>query len=284
MLIFERWKIILVLSIIGLGILYTIPNFMSRSALDVVPDWLPQKQINLGLDLQGGSHLLLEVDFRTVLQEQLETLVDEVRIKLRGDGLGYTGLGRREEQVILKVVEVADLDQVVNLVEAISDEVIVQTNATGSVSIEFTDAARREKAVATLNQSIEIVRRRVDETGTSEPTIQRQGEDRILVQLPGIDDPERVKRLLGKTAKLNFRMVDESTPIADAIRGQIPAGSELLYDVDRMSTDGEPRPIVIRKRISVSGDNLVDAQPTFQDNQPVVSLRFDAIGARKFGN
>ena len=101
-----------------------------------------------------------------------------------------------------------------------------------------------------------------------------------MVQLPGLDDPERVKRLLGKTAKLNFRLVDEATPAADALLGQIPSVSELLYDVDRTTGGGEPRPIVVRKRVSVSGDNLVDAQPTFQDNQPVVSLRFDAVGAR----
>ena len=285
MLIFERWKIILVLCVVGLGVCYTIPNFFAQKSVESVPAWFPHKQINLGLDLQGGSHLLLEVDVGVVLEEQLETLVDEVRIKLRSEGIGYTGLGRKGEQVVLRVGDSPDLEGVAELLETISDEVLVRATADGGVTLELTETARREKILATLSQSIEIVRRRVDETGTSEPTIQRQGDDRILVQLPGIDDPERIKRLLGKMAKLNFRMVDEATPAADALRGQIPSGSELLYDVDRTRTtgDGEPRPVVVRKRISVSGDNLVDAQPTFQDNQPVVSLRFDAVGARKFG-
>ena len=283
MLIFERWKIILVLCVVGLGVCYTIPNFFAQKSTESVPGWFPHKQINLGLDLQGGSHLLLEVDVGVVLDEQLETLVDEVRIKLRAKGIGYTGLGRKGEQVVLTVANSPDLEEVAELLETISDEVLVQAKTDGAVILELTETARREKILATLSQSIEIVRRRVDETGTSEPTIQRQGDDRILVQLPGIDDPERIKRLLGKTAKLNFRMVDEATPAADALQGQIPSGSELLYDVDRTKGEGEPRPVVVRKRISVSGDNLVDAQPTFQDNQPVVSLRFDAVGARKFG-
>ena len=217
MLIFERWKIILVLCVVGLGVCYTIPNFFAQKNVESVPAWFPHKQINLGLDLQGGSHLLLEVDVGVVLEEQLETLVDEVRIKLRAEGIGYTGLGRKGEQVVLTIGDSPDLDDVLELLETISDEVLVQAKADGAVTLELTETARREKTLATLSQSIEIVRRRVDETGTSEPTIQRQGDDRILVQLPGIDDPERVKRLLGKTAKLNFRMVDEATPAADAL-------------------------------------------------------------------
>ena len=284
MLTFERWKIVLVLCVVALGICYSVPNFFPQKAAGTVPGWFPHKQINLGLDLQGGSHLLLEVDIGVVLEEQLETLVDEVRIKLRGESIGYTGLGRDGETVLLTVANMSELDGVRELLESISEEVSVVAKAGGVLALELTETARRERAIATLSQSIEIVRRRVDETGTSEPSIQRQGDDRILVQLPGLDDPERVKRLLGKTAKLNFRMVDEATPAADALQGQIPSGSELLYDVDRTTGGGEPRPIVVRKRVSVSGDNLVDAQPTFQDNQPVVSLRFDAVGARKFGS
>ncbi|MFQ5985423.1 MAG: protein translocase subunit SecD, partial [Alphaproteobacteria bacterium] len=134
-----------------------------------------------------------------------------------------------------------------------------------------------------VEQSIEIVRRRIDETGTREPTIQRQGEDRILVQLPGVDDPDRIKGLLGKTAKLQFRLVDVGTSVADALQGRLPPGSELLEADDEVDAAGRPRLYVVRKRVIVGGDRLVDAQPTIQTNLPVVSFSFDRVGARKFG-
>ncbi|MBT3929227.1 MAG: protein translocase subunit SecD, partial [Rhodospirillaceae bacterium] len=141
---------------------------------------------------------------------------------------------------------------------------------------EDAERARRQSAV---EQSIEIVRRRVDETGVAEPVIQQQGDSRILVQLPGIKDPERIKRLLGQTAKLNFHMLDETVSIQEAESGTLPAGSMLLYGPEE-----EGRiPYVVRRTVEVGGDRLVDAQPTFQDGQPIVSFRFDAAGGRRFG-
>ncbi len=283
MLIFERWKITLVLVIAVLGILYSMPNFFSRDTVSSLPSWLPNKQISLGLDLQGGSHLLLEVDIESVLKEQLEMVVDETRVLLRGASIGYTGLGRSVSHVAFSLRDFDDIENIEKILSELNADIEVDTSDDGKVSIFLSEEAQRERQIAVLSQSIEIVRRRIDETGTREPTIQRQGEDRILVQLPGVDDPERVKRLLGQTAKMNFRMVDEATPVEDALRGRIPPGSEMLYVKDRSVNQQEATPIVIRRRVSVSGDNLVDAQPTFQDNQPVVSIRFDAVGGRKFG-
>jgi len=132
-------------------------------------------------------------------------------------------------------------------------------------------------------QSIEIIRRRVDEVGTNEPIIQRQGDDRILVQLPGLDDPERIKRLLGKTARMNFRMVNETANIDEALSGRVPPGSDLLFELDER-TGEKTIPYVIYKKIGVSGEQLIDANPSMdQNNQPVVSMRFDTSGSRKFG-
>ena len=283
MLIFERWKITLVLVIAVLGILYSMPNFFSRDTVSSLPSWLPNKQISLGLDLQGGSHLLLEVDIESVLKEQLEMVVDETRVLLRGASIGYTGLGRSVSHVAFSLRDFDDIENIEKILSELNADIEVDTSDDGKVSIFLSEEAQRERQIAVLSQSIEIVRGRIDETGTRAPTIQRQGEDRILVQLPGVDDPERVKRLLGQTAKMNFRMVDEATPVEDALRGRIPPGSEMLYVKDRSVNQQEATPIVIRRRVSVSGDNLVDAQPTFQDNQPVVSIRFDAVGGRKFG-
>ena len=133
-----------------------------------------------------------------------------------------------------------------------------------------------------MAQSIEIIRRRIDETGTKEPTIQRQGQDRILVQLPGVDNPEHVKALLGRTAKLTFQLVDTSANLEDARRGRLPPGDEILPAQDDRS--GGPGQYVVRKRVMVGGDMLVDAQATFHDNEPVVSFKFDSVGARRFGD
>jgi preprotein translocase subunit SecD len=137
-----------------------------------------------------------------------------------------------------------------------------------------------ERRQSVVEQSIEIIRRRIDETGTREPTIQRQGEDRILVQLPGVKDPERIKKLLGKTAKLTFHLVDPTTPLADAFQGRVPPGSVLLP-----AAEGEGiSHYVVRKRVRVSGERLIDAQPTFDQGRPVVSFRFDTLGGKKFGD
>ena len=149
----------------------------------------------------------------------------------------------------------------------------------GRIDVRLTESAIGQMQDAAVSQSLEIVRRRIDEVGTREPTIQRQGEDRILVQVPGEKDPESIKRLLGQTAKLTFHLVDLETPVAQAVAGNLPPGSMLLPSDE----DGQSQ-VVVRKRVEVSGESLIDAQPSYQDNQPVVSFRFDSAGGRKFGN
>ena len=144
----------------------------------------------------------------------------------------------------------------------------------------------REVRNAAVNQSIEIIRRRIDETGTKEPTIQRQGDERILVQVPGVDDPERVKRLLGKTAKMSFHLLDDRGSIENALKGRVPPGSRLLKGIEQPdATDVPVRRFLIKKRVAVSGDRLIDAQPSFdQNNEPVVSFRFDSVGGKRFAD
>ena len=142
--------------------------------------------------------------------------------------------------------------------------------------------ARKRSAIA---QSIEIIRRRIDETGTKEPTIESEGEDRILVQLPGIDNPEHVKALLGRTAKMTFRLVDMDVSPEDAQHGALPPGDELLPADDHVKRDGQPSLYVIKRHILVDGQNLTDAQASFDNNnEAVVSFKFDDIGARRFGD
>ena len=228
MLYFAKWKIALVLAVCALGVIFAAPNLLLDREPEEMPFYVPHKKINLGLDLQGGSHLLLEVEVGSVLRERLNNMVDGVRAGLRGAGIGYVGLGVEGDSVAFRLRDNARLDEARRLVADLETDIQVETADTGLVRISFTEAGVRERAQRVVEQSIEIVRRRVDETGTAEPTIQRQGDDRILVQLPGVDDPERIKRLLGSTARLTFHLVDLQTSVADARAGRLPAGSMLL--------------------------------------------------------
>jgi preprotein translocase subunit SecD len=288
MIHFPRWKIILILAVCALGLVYAAPNLFGRATIseweEALPGWLPVRQVNLGLDLQGGSHLLLRVDWEEVIEERLRSIEEGLRAELRGARIGYTDLGVANGAAGFTLRDPADTDRARDVVSALEEPVeFLFDPATNRIDLPFQEAELADLRDGILAQSIEIVRRRVDETGTKEPNIQRQGEDRILVQLPGVDDPERVKDLIGRTARLTFQLVDEEALVEDAVNGRVPPGSELLPDA-RKTEGGDPVTYhVIRKRVIVSGESLLDSQPTFQENRPVVSFRFDSVGARRFG-
>jgi preprotein translocase subunit SecD len=285
MLRFATWKVVLILGVCAAGLVFSLPNLFPRAEMARMPDWLPHQQINLGLDLQGGSHLLLEVDLKSVIQERLNTLVEDVRTHLRQARIGYRGLGVRGEAVTLTLTDPASAPQALDVLGQLnpnrfSKEIEVTQGEGGRIDVRLSDKTVQDIRDAAVRQSLEIVRRRIDELGTREPTIQRQGEDRILVQVPGEKDPEAIKRLLGTTAKLTFHLVDMETPLQQALAGNLPPGSELLPSAEKGGGQGE---LVVRKQVEVGGGNLVDAQATYQQNEPVVSFRFDSVGARKFG-
>jgi preprotein translocase subunit SecD len=286
---FQNWKIVLVLALCALGLIYAAPNLMARDTVQAwqedLPGWLPIKQVNLGLDLQGGSHLLLEVEYQEVVRERLESLVDGLRSELRSADIGYTDLGvAGGNSAGFTLRDPADRERALAIVGELDEDIEVTADDQDRVRASFTEEALQELRNTAVEQSIEIVRSRIDELGTNEPNIQRQGADRILVQLPGVDDPERVKDLLGRTARLTFHLLDPSTTAAQARRGGVPAGSVLLPG-NEVGPDGEPlEEYVVRRRVMVSGDTLTDAQPTFQEGRPVVSFSFDQAGARRFGD
>ena len=278
MLQFPTWKILLVALVCLLGLVYAAPNLFERNSFGDVPTGVPGRQINLGLDLQGGSYLLLEVDARVVVQERLEAIVETARRELRDAKIGYIGLGVRGDLAGFEVREPGELEQARQLARKFEPGTEVET-AGNRVTIGLGEKAVAEITRNAVQQSIEIVRRRVDETGTREPLIQRQGDNRILIQLPGVDDPERVKALIGQTAKLTFQLVDLGASASDALAGRVPPGSKVLPSADNQG----PSHYVVKRRVMVSGENLVDAQPSFQDGRPVVSFRFDSVGGRRFG-
>ena len=278
MLHVEKWKIVLTALLCVLGVAYAMPNMLSaeRQAwlAETVPSWMPNKTISLGLDLRGGSHLLLEVDIKPVLVERMEGMVESIRRDLRKEKIAYVDMGAKRDGISFRLREpVQDRDAAYKLARQLDNRADVTIdNDTGQVEITLDERALEEIKAQIVNHSIEIVRRRVDETGTKEPIIQRQGSDRIVLQLPGVDDPERIKDLLGKTAKLTFHLLDP-----DAMSGRVGAFSE------RLPMRKDPRQtLVIRKRALVTGEMLTDAQPSFDQQGPIVSFRFDSIGAKRF--
>jgi preprotein translocase subunit SecD len=193
--------------------------------------------------------------------------------------VNYRTLAIEGNAVVVELIEITQTTTAQDVLRKLNTDFVLTSEGLKQ-RLVMNDQAMSRRRQTIIDQSIEVVRRRVDETGVAEPAIQQQGTDRIVVELPGIGDPDRVKRLLGQTAKLNFHMVDEVTPISDALAGQVPPGSMLLYQTER----GRQEPILVRREVDVSGERLVDAQPAFQDGQPIVSFRFDAQGGRRFGD
>src|SRR5499426_1328970 len=290
MLYFTRWKAAAIMLTALIVCLFAVPNFLPEKMVQSWPKWA-QRHVVLGLDLQGGSHILLEVDSAAVRKEKLEVLRDDVRRVLRDARVGYTGLVVRGTSVEVRIREGSNFDQAVDKLRELSQPLGGILNTTGQRSLDIrtepgnlvrltvTEPALVERIRQSVEQSIQIIERRVNELGTVEPSIARQGVDRVLVQVPGLQDPTRLKELLGKTAKLDFRMVDVSIPAEQALQGRVPPDSEILY-----GTTAPKTPYLVEKRILVSGSDLTDAQPGFDQrtNEPIVSFRFNTSGARKF--
>src|SRR6266566_10110081 len=261
MLFFSRWKAALVLLTAIVVCLFTVPNFIPERIVQKWPKWA-QRHIVLGLDLQGGSHILLEVDRNAIRKEKVEALRDDVRRVLREPRVPYTGLVARGDSVEVRLREGADQQQALAKLRELSQPLGGILSGSGQRSIEITDAggglirltvsepALNERIRQAVDQSIQIVERRVNELGTVEPSIQRQGADRILVQVPGLQDPTRLKELLGKTAKLTFRLVDGSMSPQEALQGRAPPESEVLYGAH------DKVPYLIQKQVMVSGEDL----------------------------
>jgi preprotein translocase subunit SecD len=286
MLFFTRWKATGILLTALVVCLFAVPNFFPEKTVARWPSWA-QRHIVLGLDLQGGSSLLLEVDTSAVRKERLQALNDDVLRVLRQARIPFTGRAIQGSGVVVHITRDADVKTAVDKLGELSQPLNGILGSSGQRSLDITennglvtvtpsDAALTERIRQAVDQSIEIIQRRVNELGLVEPSIQREGVDRILVQVPGLQDPTRLKEILGKTAKLDFRMVDLSVS-PDQAATHPPADSEVLNGMK-----GEK--YLIEKRVLVSGADLVDAQPSFDQrtNEPVVSFRFNSSGARKF--
>jgi preprotein translocase subunit SecD len=290
MLYFTRWKALGIILTALVVCLCAVPNFFPEATVKSWPLWA-QRRLVLGLDLQGGSYLLLAVDSNYVKKEKLDQVRDDVRRTLRDAKIGYTGLAVRNDAVEVRISKDTEQQTALAKLRELSQPLGGLLGSNGQRSLEVSDggtgvirlvvpqAAINDRIRQTIEQSIQIVEKRVNELGTVEPVIQRQGTDRILVQVPGLQDPTHLKELLGKTAKMEFRMVDTTVPPDQAQAGRIPPESELL-----MSASSPKVPYVIKKQVLVSGGDLTDAQPGFDQrtSEPVVNFRFNTAGSRKF--
>lgn len=276
MLQFSLFSKVSIFAVLTWAFFNALPNFVAPSML---PDFLPQKTINLGLDLQGGSHLVLDVQLEDVLGNAYENLEDEVRVKLRAERINYTNLRARQDAVSFNVRDVADVD---TAREVLQERLRLNIDVDGATfKLTFMESALQEMNSYALNQTLEVLRSRVDEFGVAEPLIQRQGNRRVIVELPGIDDAERAKDIIGRTARLTFHLVEAAGAGVLAKPGSI-----VRYEETRDPVSGQVlarTPYLLKKRASLTGDRLTNATAAFdQQGQPAVDIAFDARGTRQF--
>jgi preprotein translocase subunit SecD len=284
------WRSAIALFAVFMGFIYLMPSLTSD-----LPAWwsniLPKDKINLGLDLQGGMHLVLEVQSLKAVESHLERVTEEMKNDLRKSKIRYLGLKRHgTESIILTLIRKKDRDIFQDLAEANYPDFEVESTSNEEGQQEFhlvlLPKARVRIIKMAVDQALETIRNRIDQFGVSEPDIRPQENNRLLIQLPGIKDPKRAIDLIGKTALLEFKLVDEEHSVEEALKGNIPPGDEILYQVkiDRKTGRKKKVPFLLKKRTLLTGEYLTDArvQIDSQYNEPYVSLSFDARGARLF--
>jgi protein-export membrane protein SecD len=284
MMYFSRLKTTIILAVCLLGLLLGVPNLFSAPAA-----WLPWRTVHLGLDLKGGSYLLLEVDMKAVVKERLDNLADGVRQALREKKIFYQSLDTQQDQnrVVLRLRDAKQTDDATAAMRSLVSvdpnngqaDLSVDSTPDGTITLTLSQSALISRATGAVDQSIEIVRRRIDETGVLDPQITRQGTSRIVVQLPGISDPDRIKQLIGKTAHMTFRLVDDTANPTGG--GQPPPGDDYLA-----MQDNPNQKIAVRRRIDVDGADLTDARAgtNSETGEWVVNFTFNSVGARRFAD
>ncbi|MBR1648020.1 MAG: protein translocase subunit SecD [Alphaproteobacteria bacterium] len=264
----SRNRILVIMAICLTGIFFALPNFLGGSVK--LPQWW--QPVNLGLDLQGGSSLLLKVQIDEVIKERMSLLEDSARQTLRDARIRPQSIRAGADSLKIKIDNLNARNKAMNLLKKGNEDYNIAENDS-TIEMTYTEQALTNLKLKTIDQSIEVVRRRIDAAGTKEPSIQRQGSDQIAVQLPGEQNPEYIKSLLGKTAKLSFNLVDRSTTAAAA----------RLSNKARVVSGQEGGTYVVTSKPVVTGEHLTDASATYSEGQPVVSFKFDTIGGKKFG-
>jgi preprotein translocase subunit SecD len=291
MLHISQWKAAAILLTALICCLFALPNFFPEKSVQRWPKWA-QRHIVLGLDLQGGSHILLQVDANDVRRQKLQSLQDDVRKLLREARIGLVRAPVIRGNAVEVVVREGEVQQALTKLRELSQPIStfigaggartvdIESAAGGLIRLTVTEPAILERMRQVVDQSVEIIGRRVNAMGLVEPSIQRQGIDRVLVQVPGLGNPQELIKVIGTTAKLTFRLVDTSMTVEQALQGRPPPESEIVYG----SKAENRQPYLLEKRVIVSGEELTDAQPSFDQrtSEPVVTFKFNTSGARKF--
>jgi preprotein translocase subunit SecD/SecD/SecF fusion protein len=282
----SRWKIVVLALSLVLGLLFSYPNLLPAETRAKLPGWLPKSGLNLGLDLQGGSYLLLEVDVPAMRAKRIDNMIEDVRVTMRETRINLNGLQREQGGVLVTLANAGQQDAAFEALRQLAgapnsqgvQERVASRVGQNQLRLAFTQQTLDSMAATAVDQSIEVVRRRIDSLGTREPSITRQGADRIVVQAPGESDPAQLERVIGQTAQLTFQMVESDTQLLQmAVQGSVPPDSQLMLDADGAT------PILIKKRVLVSGEQLTRASVgSDQSGRPAIDFRFDGVGARRF--
>ena len=286
-----RWKVILVVMATIFGFLFTLPNLLPANVRDSLPAFMPKNTLHLGLDLQGGSDLLYSVDTVALRSERLTNMAEDVRTTFRDKQIAFTDLAVTNGEIGLRITDAAQVNAAVGELRKTigaalpgtpgGRDVTVTSSGDQRIRIAFVPEAFEAEANKAVEQNIEVIRRRIDQLGTKEPDISRRGKTRIDIQAAGESDPEKLKNVIGQTAKLSFQMVDEQVSPEDLAAGRIPPGDEILP-----STDGIQASYVVKKRAQITGEMLTDASPGFdqQSGGSEVRFRMNGLGARRFAD
>ena len=285
MLELPRWRVLLCLAAVLFGLIFTLPNVLSDSTIASLPDWVPHQKLNLGLDLQGGSYLQLEIDSNALKTTRLNSLVEDVRGSLRDQQVDFSALSVVNGAVSVRITDPTQVQPALTALQKLNQlvpgsairELSYVTAPDQRILITIADQALTAETVHAIEQDIEIVRKRIDSLGTKEPVIERQGNDRIVVEAPGESDPEKLKAVIGKTAQLTFQAVDDSVPPSEAASGQVPPDDELL-------PNDEGGALVVKRLAIVSGQMLTGANQSFDQNgRPDIHMQFNGQGGARVG-
>ncbi len=258
-----------------IAVLFALPNFIR-----ITSDILPSNSVNLGLDLRGGSHLLLNVDFKTYLEYQYDVLSDSLRQEFRHSKMGYKNLSHTKDYIVFDLRKSSDYEDVQKILRSINNDLWTERDG-DRLFVRYSADALSKMKDEVIDQSIEVIRLRIDSNGTKEPVIQKYADSGILLEVPGADNPQEIKTLIGKTARLSFHLVNEEANLVAATKGSVPSDSVLMF----IEHDGNQYPCVIKKKSYLTGDMLNNASVTFNEySQPAVSFSFNATGAKIFAD
>ncbi len=277
----KKLQVIIPIIITIIAIFFTIPNVLVNNSNSIL---IPSKKIKLGLDLQGGLQLLLKVDLDSYRENNINSITDNIKQHFKKKKIGYRNLTCTNDTINFVIKESNNINAVKKIISNIDKNLQVTIN-NNNIFISYSNHSIKQQNEKIINQALGIIRMRIDNTGTKEPIIQRQGESYISLQLAGVTNTEQIKSILGKTAQLTFHLLNENIDVNNTQKGYIPYNSKILPLIanEDIKNQNSPKFLIVYKKVMLRGDHLNNAQASFnKDSQPIVSFSFNNLGAKKF--